>query len=217
MGRVLKAAAVFGIWLYFKDSIDTWGPNMRFLLYLFGIGLPVYLLLEPVVSSVGNFLKVQWKATGDQQISRERIEEMLRAAHINSQQYAEAPPPPPARFPTLLTSSQIEALNDLRQEISQDEVLQFPVIRVSGGELPNVVPGAGIFTAKIKRNGELENLVVMLATTTAIREFECLCNAYGSLPKDFWAEGHLLPSRAGLCYSVFFVTSFRFCGRRLNF
>jgi len=81
----------------------------------------------------------------------------------------------------------------------------------------NLVPGAGMFTAKINRNGEIENLVVMLATMQAVHQFEQLCNAYGSLQKEFWAEGNLLPSRAGLCYSVLLVTAFRFCGHRITF
>jgi hypothetical protein len=117
----------------------------------------------------------------------------------------------------LLTSEQIEQLNTMRSRINLEEVKQFPLIRVSGSDMPNLVAGAGMFTAKIKRHGVIENLVVMLSTIPAINDFERICVSYGSLPKDFWAEGYLLPSRTGICYSVLFVTSFRLCGKRIIF
>ena len=115
-------------------------------------------------------------------------------------------------YPSLLNSSQIEQLNELRSKVDMKEVCQYPRIRISGKEMLNLVPGAGMFTAKIQRKGELVNLVVMLADTGCLSQFERLCMAYGSLPKDFWAQGYVLPSRAGVCYSVLLVTSFRFCG-----
>jgi len=95
--------------------------------------------------------------------------------------------------------------------------MQFPQIRLSGQVMPNLVPGAGLFTAKIKRHGEIQNLVVMLSSMTAVSELEKLCESYGALPKDFWAEGYLLPLRTSFCYSVLLVTAFRFCGRKIYF
>jgi energy-coupling factor transporter transmembrane protein EcfT len=118
---------------------------------------------------------------------------------------------------SLLTSAQIEQLNTMRSQINPEEVKQFPVIRVSGNDMPNLVAGAGMFTAKIKRHGAIENLVVMLSTISAINDFERMCITYGESPKDFWAEGHLLPSRTGISYSVLFVTAFRLCGKRIIF
>jgi hypothetical protein len=81
--------------------------------------------------------------------------------------------------------------------------------------MPNLVPEAGLFSAKIERRGSIQNIIVMLSSMAAVSEFEKLC--YGSVSKDFWAEGYLLPSKAGLCYSILLVTSFRFCGEKLNF
>ena len=118
---------------------------------------------------------------------------------------------------SLLTSGQIEQFNAMRSRITISEAQHFPLIRVSGSDMPNLVPGAGIFTAKINRQGKIQNLVVMLSSMPAVSEFEKLCCSYGSLPKDFWTEGHLLPSRSGICYSVLLVTTFRFCGRKLLF
>jgi hypothetical protein len=132
-----------------------------------------------------------------------------QASEVKSESYPQ--------YKTLLTSAQIEGLNKISNKITFDEVKHFPMIRVSGKEMVNIVTGAGMFTAKINRHGEPVNLVVMLASMTAVTEFERMCYAYGALPKDFWAEGYLLPSRTGICYSVLFVTAFRMCGRRLSF
>ena len=123
----------------------------------------------------------------------------------------------PARkqYPTSITTAHIEQLIKVRSMIEPDDLRHFPQIRVAGETMPNVVPGAGIFTARIKRHGKIQNIVVMLATMTAVHQFEKLCDICEA--HDFWAKGNLLPSRAGLCYSILFVTSFQLHGQRISF
>ena len=120
-------------------------------------------------------------------------------------------------FPTLLTKEQVEQLCLMRSRLSLPDVMQFPKVRIAGDEMPNVVPEAGIFTAKIKRRRKIVNLVVMLSTQNAIQEFEKRCYRYGASPIYFWAKGHLLPPRQDRCYSVLIVTEFRFCGEKIEF
>jgi hypothetical protein len=118
--------------------------------------------------------------------------------------------------PTLLNSMQIEQLNHLRSSVSLSEVSRFPEISVAGKSLANVVPGSGLFSGRIQKDGRLENLVFMLYSMQAVRLFEQMyyANPYG--PFDFWCKGYLLPSRAGMCYSVLLMTHFRFNGRLLT-
>ena len=224
MGRLFKAVLVFAIWWIFKDSINSWeASTLRFFVNLLGIGLPVCLLLEPVFSALSNYFKMRCVENSARRVLNEQIGSLLnnqRYSYRNPFQDAEAVPKPlkeTFKESTLLNSAQIEQLNELRSKVAIADARQFPQIRVSGATMTNLVPGAGIFTAKIKRHGELQNLVVMLATLNAVYEFEKLYYSFGSRTQDFWAEGHLLPSRTGLCYSVLFVTAFRFNGRRLSF
>jgi len=118
---------------------------------------------------------------------------------------------------TLLTPEQVEQLNICRAKVSIDYAKQFPKIRISGNSMPNLVPDAGIFTAKINHEGKIINLIVMLSTINAVSEFQRLCSVYRTIENFFWAEGYLLPSREGICYSVYLVTAFRFCGKKIYF
>ena len=201
---IFRAVAVFGIFLYCREYIDGYIPVIRFITYLLGIGLPLLLVGEHVLFYVQKYRRVQ--------IIQKRLENAIKAAVGNS---------PRAQIPqipdSLLTSAQIEEINKMRTQLTPAEARRFPQIRVSGSVMPNLVPGAGLFTAKIKRHGEVQNLVVMLSTVRAISEFENLCFTYPEREKDFWAEGNLIPSSTGISYSVFYVTAFRFFGKRLYF
>jgi hypothetical protein len=118
--------------------------------------------------------------------------------------------------PTLLNSMQIEQLNHLRSSVSLSEVSRFPEISVAGKSLSNVVPGSGLFTGRIQKDGKLENLVFMLYSMQAVRIFEQVYYANPSAPFDFWCKGYVLPSRTGMCYSVLLMTHFRLNGRLLT-
>jgi hypothetical protein len=206
---------------------------LRFLVNLFGIGLPVCILLEPVINTVINNYRRRLREEANNRFiqglmgrhfgtqNQTAYQNPLRGEPVADNQYQPAEVKPPAsnqeQYHSLLTSAQIEQLNTMRSQITLLEARQFPLIRLSGQDMPNLVPGAGIFTAKIKRHGEIQNLVVMLSSMAAVSELEKLCYSYGTLPKDFWAEGYLLPSRTGICYSVLLVTAFRICGRKLIF
>jgi hypothetical protein len=174
--------------------------------------------LEPLFGKVSGNFRSQKRKEANNRFINELMERHFDSQQQTAQQKSfNEEPKPDNQYSTLLTSEQIEQFNALRAKIAISEARQFPQIRLSGHDMPNLVPGAGLFTAKIKRHGSIQNLVVMLSSMPAVSEFEKLCYSYGSLPKDFWAEGYLLPSRNGTCYSVLLVTSFRFCGRKLAF
>ena len=221
MRNLFKAAAVFAIWWFSKDYINTWEQNLRFLAHLFGIGLPICLLLEPAFGFLRAFFKIRINIM--RRVLGEKMDNLFqfkKSKKVYTNPLQDAPIAEHQEVPqpnSLLNSAQIEKLNELRSKIVITDAKQFPQIRLSGANMPNLVPGAGMFTAKIKRNGEIQNLVVMLATLNAVYEFEKLFYSAGCQTQDFWAEGYLLPSQTGICYSVLFVTSFRFNGRRITF
>jgi len=57
MSRVLKAIAIFAIWWFFKDTINTWEPNMRILAHLIGIGGSFCVLFKPQLEKLGERLR----------------------------------------------------------------------------------------------------------------------------------------------------------------
>jgi len=224
MDRVFKAIGVFALWLIFREHINLWRADIRLLANVLGIGLPVFLLvLEPLFLHLSTYIKNRRGENSKMRLFCRQMDYMSGGYQFNAESMVnsacqnEAPQPKYEDPPSLLTPAQIGQLNKLRQKVSLTAASSFPVIRVAGKTMPNLVPEAGMFTARIKRDGELQNLVVMLATMPAVSEFARRCAAYGSLPKDFWAEGYLLPSRTGVCYSVLFVTAFRLCGKLITF
>jgi len=121
---------------------------------------------------------------------------------------------------TPLTEVQIAQLNKLRQTVSLQAAKQFPLVSLRGENMPNLVPNAGIFTAlaqSVQNNREV-NMVVLLPTMTAVSHFhEIYLRRRHANQLDFSLEGHLLPSRDGLCFSVLLVTSFTFNGEIVKF
>jgi len=216
--NILYAIAILGIWWISRERINTWLPIIRFLVNLLGVGLPICLVFEPFIDK---YLK-NYQSRTSEKANSQFVKELIGRHFGNQTQTIHQNPfneeaTSVDQYPTLLNSKQIEQLNTMRSQIAVSDAIQFPKIRLSGHDMPNLVPGAGLFSAKIERNGTIQNLVVMLSSMVAVSEFEKLCYSFSSMPKDFWAEGYLLPSRAGLCYSVLLVTSFRFCGKKLNF
>jgi hypothetical protein len=209
MSRYLFSIGIFAIWLYCRQDINSWQPNLQFLGNLLGTCLPLYFLVEPASHLLKKFLRIKLLEFPQRRFINAKIENLFRA---NEQKQ-----PNTKQQKSILTSDQIKALNSLRSKVNAEEVLQFPLIRVSGSNMPNLVPEAGIFTAKIKRHGEIQNLVVMLSTQAAVQNFEKLYFIHDAKPFDFWAQGHLLPSSADICYSVLYVTSFRLNGNSINF
>jgi hypothetical protein len=112
----------------------------------------------------------------------------------------------------LLTEAEIKQLIELREQVTPLDAKQFPFITVEGHDMANVVPQAGIFTTRIRKRkdgdgGEYKNVVFMMATDVASRKFVGVYDM--ATTRDFHAEGYLLPSRTGMCYSVLYVTLFR--------
>jgi len=209
--RFQVIAAVFwwcGIAL-FQPILVGMIPILDLPLKLLKFIIPTYYLVYPLII---HFKRKRQMSGGIHNIISQKFEKTESKSSDNEQE-----PFQNCQSKSLLSSSQIEQLNELRNKVAIENAKAYPVIRLSGQNMPNLVPGAGIFTAKINRQGNIQNLVVMLSTMNAVTEFEKLCFSYGSLPKDFWAEGYLLPSRAGIYYSVLLVTAFRFCGRRITF
>ena len=216
---VVKALAVIIARIYFNKYISHLGDTLKLIINLITFGIPLYYTFA--------WFKAYLRYKEKQNYVNELINGCLNNHfggtqdynHKNEQKQTNTPiqQEQPYQQQTIITSEQIEQLKQLRSSVSIEAVKHFPVIRVSGKNMPNLIPGAGIFTAKIKRFGELMNLVVMLASLNAVSEFEKLCISYASITKDFWAEGYLLPSRSGICYSVLLVTSFRFCGKYIVF
>lgn len=153
----------------------------------------------------------------------QQANEYYQQKYEQEKQYTEARPeaeseePPPYRPKTLLTVEQIEQLSGLREQLSVEDAQMYPVISISGPDMINLVPEAGIFTAKIKRNGELVNLIVMLATNKAVEDFAQRCYSFGALKKDFWCKGYLLPQRSDRCYTILYVYKIRVNGKNIIF
>ena len=194
-----------------RSTIDTFYPTFRFLFYLAGIGFPLSIIGDPLCRFLYSYLKTR--------IIENSIRRAFSAALYGTVEKPIQIPEAPKLvvYDSILTSAQIEQLNTLRSKVSLPEAQNFPRISISGKVMPNLVPGAGLFTAKIRRHGEIQNLVVMLAKMSAVNEFENLCYSFPEKKKDFWAEGYVLPSRSGICYSVLYVTAFRFLGRKITF
>ena len=211
---ILKSVAVIFARVYFNDFVVQLGGTLKLIINLITIGIPLYYAYEWYKA----FLRYKRR-----QEENNRFIQGLTGRYFSSATQPEYQKPvseEPLAYeqsPSLFTSAQIEQLNEMRSHLTISDAQHFPKIRLSGKNMPNLVPGAGLFSAKIERQGTIQNLVVMLSSMLAVSEFEKLCYSYASLPKDFWAEGYILPSRAGLCYSVLLVTSFRFCGKKINF
>ena len=220
---LLKTIAIIIARIYFNRFISQWGDTLKLIINLITIGIPLYYAFEWFKA----FLLYKRRQDEQKEYVRNLVNNLMStmAQSSDNQNYPEeqeparqeTPKPPPATYPALLTPGQIEQLNSMRSRISISDVQGFPKIRVSGKDMSNVVPGAGIFSVKINRGGELVNIVVILPTITAIQDFERRCYSFGTLPKPFWAEGHLLPSRTGISCSVLMVTAFRLCGESIAF
>ena len=207
VSEILKGVAIFGIFLINKSTIDSFYTSFRFLFYLMGIGFPLAIIGDPICRFIYNCIKTRIIENSTRRMFSASIEKLAEASAA----------PKAVVYDSILTSAEIERLNNMRSKVSLPDAQQFPKISISGKVMPNLVPGAGLFTAKIRRYGEIQNLVVMLAKMSAVSEFENLCYAFPEKKKDFWAEGYLLPSHSGICYSILFVTSFRFLGRKITF
>jgi len=207
--QVIGAVFWWCVIALFQHFVVGMMPILDFPLKILKFIIPAYYLAYPLII---HFKRKRQLSGGIHNIISQKFEKMENKSPNNEQEQFQN-----CQSKSLLSSSQIEQLNEFRNKVSIENAKEYPVIRLSGQNMPNLVPGAGIFTAKIKRQGNIQNLVVMLSTMNAVTEFEKLCFSFGSLPKDFWAEGYLLPSRDGICYSVLLVTAFRFCGRRITF
>ena len=218
---ILKALAIFGVFLFAKSTVDQMYPVFRFLGYLLGIGWPLAIIGDPIGEFIYNYIKTRIIENSTRRAFSESIKKMAESAERQNSFKERETVTSQGTYQgnsSLLTSAQIEQLNLLRASVDVTEVTSFPKISIAGRELPNLVPSAGMFTAKIKRknpNGNILNLVVMLATPSAVSDFESRLEFTDR--RDFWAQGYLLPSRTGICYAVLYVTSFRLCGRSLNF
>jgi len=209
LSDVLKAAAIIFARFFFNDVISQLGDTLRLILNLITIGLPLYYTHEWFKA----FLRYKRKLDDINNLANifaSRFEEAAQenCTHQQSQNLQQSP---------LLNEQQIEQLKQLHLKISYDDVKQFSMIRLTGSSMPDLVPQAGIFSAKINHSGKILNLIVMLSTINAVTEYVKLSSSYGVASIDYWAEGYLIPSKTGIDYSVLLVTSFKFCGHNIKF
>ena len=132
MENIFKAMVIFGIWLYFKNSIHIFGPKMELLVLLFGIGILIYLILPAVIP---HFFK-RCQNDDYSHFIREMPDKPVKEAQSQSHY----------QMQSLLKQDQIEKFNQLRLKISLDDAKKFPVIRISGNYMDNLAPDSGIFT-----------------------------------------------------------------------
>jgi hypothetical protein len=213
MDRLFWVGGLLAVFLYFKGFIT--GHQLGSLVfYVIFLWLPIIMILEPLWN-----LFIRWNIKRRQ---RQDLKDFIaaRLASLGHQDpvqpdhFTEARQVPPSKQ-GILSPAQISQLNTLREHVSLTEAARFPKIRITGSQLPNLVPEAGVFTSKIKRQGQLMDIVLMLASLHAVADFARLLEINTSL--DFAAEGYLLPSRTGMSYSVLLVTSFRFAGKQVSF
>ena len=210
--QVIKAVAVFVIFLYVKPAIDGWVFIWRFLGYVAGIGYPISVIGDPIMGWLHERMRMRY-------ISKQ-IRENLRANLRASMQTATGMPghrspldkPPSQPEQVVLDQAQLEQLNLLRSRIALDQAQRFGSISYETPWLPNYVNGAGIFKDKLIRHKKVGatttpekfEAVGLFASTDMIKPFE---KAYASSKdKACQFSGYLLPSRTGLSYYVFYVT-----------
>jgi len=217
--NLLKALAVFVIWLLAYNTIDSWGSALSIVAHMLGVVIPITVVFLCIANHFGIYIKKPNEIDiEDYLYDRPSDRSQGFLSFINRFRDSNLFTPSQPEHPvSLITPAQVRQLKKLRKHISLEDAQQFPRIRISGGVLANVIPDAGIFTAKINRHGSIQNLVVMLSTLNAVSQFKHYWDVYSSDSKFFWAEGYLLPSRTGICYSVLYVTSFRLCNNNITF
>jgi hypothetical protein len=211
MSKLMAAIGILLGVLFFGGYLSCL-QIVRIVFYLFGLGVPSYILFEPIFVWIGVRKKLRLRKYQDDLLIKSILERYRNSAS--------APAVSQSRKETgniILEPSQITRLNALRGQFSIADASRFPKIRITGKDMTNLAPDAGCFTAVINREGEITNVVILLATLHAVSEFERICSAYSGREKDFWAEGYLLPSRTGLCFSVLLTTAFRLNDRYLQF
>jgi hypothetical protein len=125
--------------------------------------------------------------------------------------------PEPPKFPCLLDSEQIQSLVEFRETVSDKDLERYNYLAIHGMYMSNIVPEAGLFTARLNReSGKQTNVVALLATKQAISDFKEFCyNRY--VPNiDYYAKGYIidLPNQG---YSILWVTTARMGSRSLRF
>lgn len=216
---VLIIIGVLVIFLCYRGIISQYQLGQT-LAYLVIVGVPLLFLLRPFFES--------WKEKRRQEAENAAFKPFLDA-WLTKRGYSgqidagtsSGVTPAPAAQPTetkkqIITPAQIAAINNLRSNISLDEISRFPKVRISGKRLENVIPEAGIFTAKINKEGAIVNVLCMFSTFKAVAEFASGYETAGTEPA-FWSEGHLIPFRDDIGYSVFLMTAFSLNGRYLSF
>lgn len=211
MSRVLWAVGILAAFLYFKGLISQHQLS-RFIGYLLGIGIPAFLLFEPLILLAGGFLKKIFLAKLCLLFINTHITLIQRKKQLKEASMRRAT----TKGQKILSPAQIAQLNKMRQNVSLPDMAHNKQIRITGSGFDNLVPEAGIFTAKIDRGQGIENIVVMLATLQAVADFTRLLEVYAASDKNFAATGFLLPSKTGI-YSVLLVTSLVFNGQQIQF
>lgn len=220
MSRIFWAGGLLALFFYFKGAI-TGHQLGGIIFYAIFLILPIAIVAEAVNDWLRLWaLKHKQKRTLNDflnaRLGRQSYQKPTQENHTQSQQ-THTPPHSsgPSRQQGILSPAQISQLNTLREHVSLTDAAKFRRIEITGTHLPNLVPEAGIFTSKISLDGKLSDVILMLASLQAVANFARLLESCSS--RDFIAEGHLLPSRTGMCYYVFLVTSMRFAGHQIQF
>jgi len=221
VSAVIKAVAIFGVFLFAKPTIDGFYPVFRFLGYLLGIGWPMAVVGDPIGEHIYHYIRTRIIENSTKRMILGAINRMSSPEEYQNPYKKKETVSSQGTYqekPSLLTPAQIEQLSVLRSRVNIAEVRNFPKISIEGNQFSNLVPSAGIFTALIKRknpDGEFLNLVVMLANSQAVSDFENRLKLTDR--RNYWAQGYLLPSRDGTNYSILYVTALDLCGIPISF
>jgi hypothetical protein len=216
VGDILFALAVFGVYWACRGAIMA-SPYWlaRYLGHLFGIGIPIAVIGNPICYYLHHWIKCKMIAESTRMAFSERIANLSQpGAYQNPFKATEAPQASPVEPepPPILNEVQIEQLNLLRQRTNILDAKRFPHASFNGvfSERYKVVPKAGVFTSKFRyKAGNKPDLdiVVMMATVQGARAFE---QAYRNMSNPAYrVEGYELPARTGACYRVVYTTYFR--------
>jgi len=215
VGDILFALAVFGVYWACRGAIMS-SPYwlMRYLGHLFGIGIPIAVIGNPICYYLHHWIKCKMIAESTRMAFSERIANLSQPGAYQNPFKEMKPETSQTKpeLPPLLTEAQIEQLNLLRQRTNVLEAKRFPKAGFNGVLSPEknkVVPKAGVFTAKLVHKVDKRelNVVVMMATVQGARAFE---QAYRNMTDPAYrVEGYELPARTGACYRVLYATYFR--------
>jgi hypothetical protein len=163
------------------------------------------------------------KAEADAQEAKAKAEADAREAKAKAEAEAKMKYANPYETPggdqktkSVITPAQIKMLSALRDKLAYTDLKMFPYITVHGDKFKDVIPDNGLFTAKIIYKGEPVHLIAMVRTPVGVSSFAQAVYQNTTGSKEYRSGGYLIPSKAGLFYSVLLVTYMTINGRQIN-